>query len=87
MVTMVVERTAPSGHDVVEYDRRHLALYAAMLDADDAGLDWADAARTLMGIDTAEVGAEACWRSHLERARWIIGDGLTKAVSAFGHSK
>lgn len=85
MVT--VARSAPAGEHVVEYDRRHLALYAAMLDADGAGLDWADAARTLMGIDTAEADAKACWRSHLERARWIIGDGLAKAVSAFGRSE
>lgn len=85
MVT--VARSAPVSEHVVEYDRRHLALYAAMLDADDAGLDWTDAARTLMGIDTAEAGAEACWQSHLERARWIIGDGLSKAVSAFGRSE
>lgn len=77
---------APTGGDVVEYDRRHLALYAAMLDANDAGLDWTDAARSLMGIDVAEAGAEACWQSHLDRARWIIGNGLEKAVSAFGRS-
>ena len=84
MVT--VGPSAPTGGDIVEYDRRHLALYAAILDADDAGLDWAAAARTLMGIDVAVVGAEACWRSHLERARWIVGDGLAKAVLAFGRS-
>lgn len=74
---------APIGN-VVSYDRSHLSLYAALLDAEKAGLGWADAARTLMGIDPAAVGAEECWTSHLERARWIVGDGLGSAILAFG---
>ncbi|AMK18901.1 hypothetical protein [Sphingobium sp. MI1205] len=74
---------APTG-SVVSYDRSHLSLYAALLDAEKAGLDWTDAARTLMGINPAAVGAEECWTSHLERARWIVRDGLGNAILAFG---
>ena len=80
----IVERLAPVGDDVVDYDRRHLALYAALLDAADSGCDWRDAATGLMRIDAAREGAEACWRSHFERARWIVGEGLGSALEAFG---
>ena len=79
----VVDRRAPTGNAVVDYDRRHLALYAALLEADDAGRDWQDAAISLMQLDVTEGNAEACWHSHLERARWLVGDGLGIALEAF----
>ena len=41
---IVVERRAPEGDAVVDYDRCHLALYAALLEAADAGRDWQEAA-------------------------------------------
>ena len=75
---------APTGEAIVDYDRDNLALYAALLDAADAGEPWQDAATTLMRIDTDDDGAEECWRSHLDRARWIIGEGLGSAIVAFG---
>lgn len=73
---------APTGHPVA-YDREHLALYAALLQADDAGRDWREAASSLMHLDPAAKDTEACWRSHLERARWIVGEGLAEALVAF----
>lgn len=79
----VIDRLAPTGNAVIDYDRRHLALYAALLEADDGGCDWRDAASSLMQLDVTEPDAEACWRSHLERARWIVGDGLGIAIAAF----
>jgi hypothetical protein len=78
-----LDRLAPSGDVAVDYDRRHLALYAALLDADDAGIAWQEAAASLMRLDVGESDAEACWRSHLERARWIVGEGLEIAIDAF----
>ena len=78
-----VQMMAPSGATVLDYDRKHLALYAALLDVDDAGGDWQDAAASLMQLDVTDRNAEACWRSHLERARWIVGDGLGSALVAF----
>lgn len=78
-----VGKCAPSGNQVVEYDRRNLALYAALLEADDADHDWRDAATSLMRIDPNSEGAEACWRSHLDRAKWIVGEGLGTALVAF----
>src|SRR3546814_11108227 len=79
----MMEAKAPTGDTVVDYDRTHLALYAALLDAADAGRCWRDAATALMGIDIADPRAAACWRSHLDRARWIVGDGLGPALIAF----
>jgi hypothetical protein len=74
---------APIGTQVTDYDRRHLALYAALLDAEDAGLDWSQAASSLLGLDPMGSGTEACWRSHMERARWMVGAGLPNALEAF----
>jgi len=78
-----IDRLAPCDDVAVDYDRRHLALYAALLDAADAGSNWKDAASSLMRLDVTESDAEACWRSHLERARWIVGEGFGSAVDAF----
>jgi hypothetical protein len=79
----VFDQLAPTGETVVDYDRHHLALYAALLEADDTGRAWQEAATSLMRIDVTKRDAEACWRSHLERARWIVGDGLGIAIEAF----
>lgn len=81
---MVIVQQAPSHAAVTDYDRQQLALYAALLDADDAGRDWHDVASSLMRLDVSHAGAEACWRSHLDRARWIAGAGLGEALVAFG---
>lgn len=68
---------------VVDYDRRSLALYAALLEAEDEGRDWRDAAASVLHLDVTRCEAELCWRSHLERARWIVGEGLGTAIAAF----
>lgn len=81
---IAIGQRAPEGNTVVDYDRCHLALYAALLEAADAGGDWQEAATSLMKIDVTECDAEQCWRSHLDRARWIVGEGLASAVVAFG---
>lgn len=85
--TACVQMVAPSGGTVLDYDRRHLALYAALLDADDAGADWQDAATSIMQLDVTDRNAEACWHSHLERARWIVGDGLGIALETFNAAR
>lgn len=82
-----IENLAPSGTAVVDYDRHHLSLYAALLDAQDAGRDWREAATDLMQLDVADRSAEACWRSHVERARWIISEGMESALIAFSERK
>jgi hypothetical protein len=77
------ELKVPDAAEVCEYDRNHLAIYAALLDAADREVSWDEAAAAIMGLDVSDAGAEACWRSHLERARWIVGEGLAQAIEAF----
>ena len=83
----MIEQLAPTDSEPVDYDRHHLALYAALLDAHEAGDDWRTAASQIMQLDVNDDGAHACWRSHLERARWIIGAGLGHALVAFATPK
>ena len=75
---------APDGEEVLDYDRTHLSLYAALLDADQSGEEWRHSASTLMNLDPDDHEAEACWSSHLRRAHWIVGAGLANAITAFG---
>lgn len=86
MAANILSTEAPSDQTVVEYDRRHLLTYAELLDAANAGVDWRDGAATILGIDPAlsPQAARLCWDSHLERARWIVGAGLSAAIEAFG---
>jgi len=80
----VLLNEAPTGQ-VSEYDRKHLAVYAELLDADATGVGWAEGARTLlcMDKDTPSAIARRCWESHLHRARWILGEGFADAIVAF----
>lgn len=78
----MLRNVAPSG-EVTSYDRCSLALYAALLDANAHGLEWQIAASDLMGLDPQQRGSHECWRSHLDRAAWIIGDGLAEACKTF----
>lgn len=80
-----IEQHAPQGNELVAYDRRNLGLYAALIDSADAGDDWREAAATLMRLDPTDGNSERCWRSHLERARWIVGEGLAAALLSFGN--
>lgn len=83
MDKLIAPLGAPDG-ELTDYDLRNLAAFAALLDAAKAGEDWREAASTILGLDVSDARAEACWRSHLERARWIVGEGLGQAIEAFG---
>lgn len=81
----MLRNVAPSGQ-VTEYDRQNLPVYAELLDADAAGIDWAEGARLILGLDVTVNGetTRKCWESHLARARWVVGEGLGSALQAFG---
>ena len=83
----MLRNVAPSGQ-VTEYDRQNLPVYAELLDADAAGIDWAEGARLILGLDVAvdSETARTCWESHLARAHWIVGEGLGSALQAFGRN-
>lgn len=82
-----LDATAPSGA-ATNYDRSHLMTYAELLDADSRGVAWEESAATILGLDPVadRDKARLCWTSHLERARWIVGEGLASAVEAFGRN-
>ena len=77
---------APTKKVVLDYDRRHLLIYAELLDAADAGIDWQAGSLAILGLDPTSDAEQArsCWESHLARARWITGEGLARATVAFG---
>lgn len=68
---------APWSETLTDYDRGHLTVYLRLLDADQDGADWRQAARLILrrnaGLDEAE--ARQCWESHLQRARWMTQTG------------
>lgn len=76
--------SAPNDFSLTAYDRAHMLTYARLLDAERLGHDWTAAAEGILGLDVAadRAAAELCWRSHLERARWIVGKGLAAVVRA-----
>ena len=73
---------APVGTVATDYDIQLLATYAALLDADRAGLTWQAAAERHLGLDPEDGGSQPCWASHLDRARWSVGDGLGAMIEA-----
>jgi hypothetical protein len=62
-----------------------LGLYAELIAAADQGVDWRKAAVEVLQLSLDdEAEAFACWSSYLERASWIIGEGLAEAILTFG---
>lgn len=78
---------APDDDTATDYDIASLALYAELLDAADAGKPWQWAAHHVMGLEPSSDGARLCWQSHLDRALWIIGDGLASALQKTGERR
>lgn len=76
------EDIAPSGQHLTEYDRKHVKLYARLLDADADGADWGEAVEVLFGIDPAREPdrARRVHDSHLQRARWMTHAGYRQLL-------
>lgn len=84
MMTNLID--VPSEEDeVCEYDLENLALYAALLDAADAGLSWQESVRQILCLDENDLISFDLYDRHLQRARWIVGEGLQSALIAFAH--
>lgn len=68
---------APDVSQLTAYDESHLVDYLRLLDANDEGADWREAAAHILGIDaTAEPHrAKAMHQSHLARAQWMTEVG------------
>jgi hypothetical protein len=66
---------------ITEYDRAHFLTYARILDAVRFGQPWQDAARTILGLDVdTDAAAYRIWCAHVDRAGWIVTDGLAMIV-------
>ena len=68
---------APEVSQLTAYDESHLADYLRLLDADDKGADWREAAACILGVDAAAEPrrAKTMHDSHLARARWMTEVG------------
>lgn len=76
------EDIAPSGQHLTDYDRKHVKLYARLLDAAADGADWREAVEVLFGIDPAREPdrAQQVHDSHLQRARWMTHTGYRQLL-------
>lgn len=70
-----------------DYDMTNMLAYARILDVDAGrstldGKDWREGVRIILGRDpdADEAAAKRCWDAHLDRARWIVGDGLGHVI-------
>lgn len=72
-----VDDEAPTAGELTAYDTVHLVTYLRLLDADRDGVHWEEAARVILQRDVRKdpYGAKRCWRSHLDRARWMTETG------------
>jgi hypothetical protein len=63
---------------ITDYDRAHFLTYARILDAVRCGQAWHKAACEMLDVDIVsdEANAYRVWCAHVDRAEWIVGDGL-----------
>ncbi|MEM9763205.1 MAG: DUF2285 domain-containing protein [Pseudomonadota bacterium] len=73
----------PENDFVTDYDRRHLKLYARLLDAEADGAPLVDIARILFGIDAGREPERArrIHEGHLGRARWMAENGYRSLLA------
>lgn len=76
--------TAPEAEDLTAYDIRHLPKYLRLLEANEEGADWREAARIVLALDPEADAARAkrSWESHLARAKWMARTGYRLLLSA-----
>ncbi len=75
---------APWSEALTDYDLGRLAIYLRLLDAEQDGADWREAARVVLrkDPDSAEAQARRCWESHMQRARWMTETGYRLLLEA-----
>ena len=69
--------TSPVEPFLTGYDKNHLVTYLRLLDADEEGADWREAARIVLNLDVEKDAyrAKRVWESHLARAKWMTTNG------------
>ena len=70
--------TATDRCAISDYDRAHFLTYARIIDALRYDQHWTIAATEILGLDITDDAAEAycVWFFHVERALWLLSDGL-----------
>ena len=64
-------------HSLTDYDKRNLKTYLRLLDAENEGVPWEEAAGTILkrDVDADPVKAKNTWYQHVERAIWMTKEG------------
>lgn len=77
----------PESASITDYDRRHLKLYARLLDAQAAGASWEEAFHILFPNTRAtEPGkAQRIHAAHLKRAEWMSSTGFNNLLPGARH--
>ena len=77
----------PQTPGLTDYDRKHLALYARLLDAEEEGADWTEVVRVLFGLDPKRDAERArrVYDSHLSRALWMTRHGFADLLRSGYH--
>ena len=72
-----VREAAPEEETLTGYDQQHLVTYLRLLDAERDEADWREVAEFVLGLDPMLEAERAhkVWRSHLERAHWMVRAG------------
>ena len=62
---------------LTDYDKRNLKTYLRLLDAENEGMPWEEAASVILkrDVDADPVKAKNTWCQHVERAIWITKEG------------
>jgi len=83
-VAFEIADIAPTGERLTEYDRELAPLYLRLLDAEEAGAPWEEAARRLLRIEPEQHRDRARLRfeTHLARARWMRDVGHAQLAGA-----
>jgi hypothetical protein len=70
--------TMMRNNGITDYDRANFITYARILDALYDHVPWPMAAAEILGLDVAgdEANAHRIWCAHVDRAEWIVSDGL-----------
>jgi len=72
----------PWSDSITPYDEQHFVTYLRLLDADDEGADWREAARIVLHRNptTEPDRTRRCWEQHLKRAKWMTESGYRKLL-------
>ncbi|MEO3434493.1 DUF2285 domain-containing protein [Inquilinus sp. CAU 1745] len=77
----------PESPALTDYDRRQMARYMRLLDAEADGADWREAVSVLFGLDPDREPERArrIHNTHLARARWMTEHGYRELVREGRH--